>query len=127
MGIEEFRINKIVSTYLRGTFLIDLISTIPVDTTVFVFTGVKYAILSTFSLLKLIRMTKIPRIISRINVTENTKMGLKLCLLIFYILLYIHCLACFWFMVIKQRTIWLPPYFTDWGDKDMYRAEMIWK
>lgn len=64
--------------YLKSRFLIDIISTVPVDTVAFIFTGTKNPQLMLFSLLKLVRVTRLSRIIARLNVAADIKNYMKL-------------------------------------------------
>ena len=62
-----------------------------------------------FSLLKLFRVTRLTRIIARLNVSEDTKNSLKLFQLIFFIIMYIHCMGCAWWGIIKIDETWVAP------------------
>ena len=66
-----------------------------------IFTKSSSPILQLFSLLKLVRISRLGRIIERMNVTQDIKNALKLFKLIFVIIIYIHCLACLWFVIVK--------------------------
>ena len=98
-GDEVFNSKRTGREYLKSRFPIDLISTIPVDNIVFLFTQTKTPTLQLFSLFKLVRVTRLGRIIARLNVKQDVKNGLKLFQLIFFIVMYIHCLACLWFLI----------------------------
>jgi len=77
-GDEIFDPRKTGTAYIKDRFAIDLISTIPVDTMAFIFTGTKNPQLQLFSLLKLVRVTRLSRIIARLNVPATVKNSLKL-------------------------------------------------
>jgi len=62
-----------------------------------------------FSLLKLFRVTRLSRIIARLNVSEDTKNTLKLSQLIFFIVLYIHCSGCAWWSIVIIDKTWTAP------------------
>jgi hypothetical protein len=68
-----------------------LLSTIPFDT--FFDTGGGLAVLKLFGLLKIIRVTRLNRIINLLNVKEDVKMTCKLLKLVYFLLLYIHIFA----------------------------------
>ena len=55
--------------YLRGRFTVDLLSTIPFDSIALIFTASSSPVLQLFSLLKLVRISRLGRIIERMNVT----------------------------------------------------------
>ena len=63
----------------------------PVDTVAFIFTGERNPQLMLFSLLKLVRVTRLSRIIARLNVPSDIKNYMKLFQLVFMIVLYMHC------------------------------------
>ena len=74
-----------------------------------------------FALLKLFRVTRLGRIIARLNVSEDTKNSLKLFQLIFFIIMYIHCSGCAWFAIVKidmDTDTWIAPL--DLGSDDQY-------
>jgi hypothetical protein len=77
-GDEVYDPRRTAKIYLNSRFTIDLISTIPVDTIAFVFTGNRSPKLMLFSLLKLVRITRLSRIIARLNVAASIKNYLKL-------------------------------------------------
>jgi len=100
-GDEVFDSKRSGKLYLKGRFTVDLLSTIPFDNIALIFTKSSSPILQLFSLLKLVRISRLGRIIERMNVTQDIKNALKLFKLIFVIIIYIHCLACLWFVIVK--------------------------
>jgi len=65
-------------------------------------------------MLKLIRVSRLSRIILKLNIKEDTKLTMKLVNLVFYILLYLHVLGCIWWVVVKRQEQWVPQlYFVD--------------
>jgi len=99
-GDEIFNTTLTARMYLRGRFTIDLLSTIPFDNIGAIFTSSSSPVLQLFSLLKLVRISRLGRIIERMNVTQDMKNALKLFKLIFVIIIYIHCLACLWYIIV---------------------------
>lgn len=77
-GEEIFDKKTIIMEYLKGRFLIDLLATVPFDNIVFMFTQERNEILPLFSLLKLIRVTRLGRIIEKMNVKEHIKLMMML-------------------------------------------------
>ena len=77
--------------YLRGSFTIDLLSTIPLDSMAGIFldaaTAAQFKI---FGCLKLIRVIRLNRIIRDMNVPGHIKVMLKLGKLTFFLFLYVH-------------------------------------
>lgn len=99
-GDEVFDSKRTGKMYLKGRFTVDLLSTIPFDNIALIFTKSSSPILQLFALLKLVRISRLGRIIERMNVTQDIKNALKLFKLIFVIIIYIHCLACLWFVIV---------------------------
>ena len=108
-GDEIFDKEIIKWNYLKGRFLIDILATVPFDNIVFLITKTRSAILPLFSLLKLIRVTRLGRIIEKMNVKEHIKLMMKLSQLIFFLIMYIHCQACVWYLIVNQEQNWVPP------------------
>lgn len=77
-GDEVTDLKIIRRNYLKGRFSIDILSTIPFDNLLKLFTGSENQILAMFSLLKIVRVNRLGRIIARLNVSEDTKNSLKL-------------------------------------------------
>lgn len=67
-GDEVWNGKRSAMGYLKTRFPIDLISTIPIDNIMFVITNEKKPVFALFSLLKLVRVTRLGRIIARLNV-----------------------------------------------------------
>lgn len=42
------------------------------------------------------------------NTTDDVKLGLKLVQIFFFLILFIHVAACFWFMLVSQDQKWVP-------------------
>ena len=68
-GDEVFDARRTAKKYLKSRFAIDLISTIPFDNIASIFTSSGSPVLQLFSLLKLVRISRLGRIIERMNVT----------------------------------------------------------
>lgn len=126
-GDEIFNSKRSAEMYLKTRFPIDLASTIPIDTIAFIITSTKDPALSLFSLLKLVRVTRLGRIIARLNVKQDVKNGLKLFQLIFFIVMYIHCLACLWFLIVNGDQIWIPPLDYVDPSSDLYSSTLSHK
>lgn len=77
-GDEISDLKIIRNNYFKGRFTIDLLSTVPFDNLLYMVTQTENQVLALFSLLKLFRVTRLGRIIARLNVSEDTKNSLKL-------------------------------------------------
>jgi hypothetical protein len=64
------------------------------------------------------RVLRLGRIIANMNVKADVKLTFKLAKLIFFLLMYLHCLGCGWYLVVKGNEKWIPP--TDYLEEDQY-------
>ena len=67
-GDEVFDSKRTGKMYLKGRFTVDLLSTIPFDNIAAIFTQSSSPILQLFSLLKLVRISRLGRIIERTHI-----------------------------------------------------------
>jgi hypothetical protein len=109
-GHEVLEGDKIAYSYLKGRFWIDLMATIPFDNVAEAIIGSGNAsLLSIFSLMKLVRVLRLNRIIALMKVANEVKLSLKLGKLIFFLIMYLHCVGCAWFYIVKTDEKWIPP------------------
>ena len=73
---------------------------------------------SLFGILKLGRVLRLSKIIQYLNVEEDVKASMKLLKMIFFLIIYMHLFACFWWMVVSVDKVWVPPI--DYEEEDMY-------
>lgn len=71
-------------------------------------------------LLKLIRLARLSRVITYLNLKSNIKMSLRLGKLIFFLILYLHLIGCFWFYLARQDETWRPPLDEYSEDTQIY-------
>ena len=101
-GDEVFVPIEIAKRYIfGGRFFIDLLASVPLDNI--------SKELEIFGLLKLIRLSRLSRIITRLNFRDDVKIIFKVLELIFTLIVLIHCLACFWYYVVENEKDWVPP------------------
>lgn len=100
-GDEITNLRLIAINYLKSRFWIDLLATIPLDTIGEAIAGGNVPFLQVFGLLKLVRVLRLGRIITYLNTKQDLKMGLKLGKLIFFLVIYMHCLGCMWYMIVE--------------------------
>lgn len=83
---------KIAVKYLKGKFWIDLLASVPFDFVVvfFVNSDDNNLTFQLFGLLKLVRILRLSRLISYMNLKDDLKMSLKLGKLIFFLIMYLH-------------------------------------
>jgi hypothetical protein len=72
-GEEIFSKRKIIVNYMKGMLIIDILSSIPIDSG-------NWKIIN---ILKLVRVFKLPGIINKMNADEETKSVLRLGFLVF--------------------------------------------
>jgi hypothetical protein len=100
----------IAASYMRGRFTIDFLSTMPFDAFLSIFLDEALAKnFKLFALFKLIRMLRLSHIISVMNAHKETKLMFKLFKLFFFLLMYIHCLGCVWWFLVKMDGVWIHP------------------
>lgn len=109
-GEENVDQKQIAKNYLKGSFFIDFLSTIPMDDIASLFLEEELASkFALFGALKLIRVTRLTRIIRGLSVDRQAKGQLKLFKLMFMLCLYVHCVGCLWFYLNKTEKTWVPP------------------
>jgi hypothetical protein len=108
--------------YLKTRFFIDFLATIPFDTiaTIIPFIDTDSIVFQLFGILKLVRVLRLARIISFLNTSEDVKTSLKLGKAVFFLSIYLHCLACLWFFVVRINENWIPPSDFTAGKTDIY-------
>lgn len=84
-GEEVLYLCDIAKSYLSGRFWIDLLATIPFDLIGVAILGGGASELELFGILKLVRIARLSKIISYLNVKEDVKLVLKLGKLIFFL------------------------------------------
>lgn len=81
--------------------------------------------LQMLGLLKLIRLTRLSRLIAYLNLKSEIKIAIKLAKLLFYLILYTHCIWWLWFYIVNDDESWIPP-FENWdGKTDLYNQSPL--
>lgn len=106
--------------YLKTTFVVDLLATIPFDT--MLSQSYSYRIykedllkrggmswIDLLGLFKLGRLLRLSDIISFLKASDEVKSYLKLLKMILFLMVYSHSFACAWWFVIKVDRVWIPP------------------
>lgn len=102
--------------YLKGSFWIDFLSTVPLDSMAGIFLDANTASqFKLFGCLKLIRVIRLNRIIRDMNAQSHIKVVLKLFKLTFFLLLYVHIQSCLWYAIVKQDKLWMTPHDAIFG------------
>jgi hypothetical protein len=91
-GDETLNTRTIAWQYIKSRFWIDLLASIPVDIFGFFLlsNGSSSTSLRLFGLLKLVRVLRLSRLITYLNIQDDLKMSLKLIKLVFFLILFIH-------------------------------------
>ena len=129
-GVEELNLKTISVKYLKSRFTVDLLASIPIDFLSYAFAGGAGSntfLLQMFGLLKLVRVLRLSRLITYLNLKNNVKMSLKLIKLIFFLVMYLHCLGCLWYFIVKQEKAWIPPLDYVFITTDIYNESSFYK
>lgn len=125
---QEVKDQKRISIrYLKGMFIFDFLSSLPLSQFIAA-SWVKY-----FKLLKIIRIKKLNSVIQRLEFREEQKAVLKIMKLILVLCLIMHVIGCTWFFLVDSNTDpyerWVPPldfiYVTRVGYFRFYDMEEV--
>ena len=83
--------------------------------------------LVTLKLFKLIRLARLSKVITYLNFKSNVKMSLRLGKLIFLLTLYLHLVWWFWFYLVVQNKIWVPPLYLSGDSVEFYNENPIYQ
>ena len=118
-GDECNNSRKMAFNYLQTTFIIDLIATIPFDLILSasnsyreyqkdVVKNNKVPWVDLLGIFKLGRLHRLQNMIGFLNVSGDFKSSLKLTKLCIFLVIYIHCLSCYWWFLVKPDKLWIP-------------------
>ena len=122
--------NKIAIKYLKGKFFIDLLASLPFDFMSIFFDGQGSAntlTLRVFGLLKLIRILRLSKLISYMNIKDDVKMSLKLGKLVFFLLMYLHCVGWLWYYIVNNNQVWIPAIDDTSDPSEFYDNSSFYK
>lgn len=122
-GKEIVKPIKIAANYIKGRFILDFLSVFP-------FTYFSDSpLMALFGLFKVMRITRLNKIIDQLNMKEDQKMMLKLIKLFFFLVLFVHVSACTWFWIISLEKKWMPPLDWMYLESDLFESsnsKMFW-
>ena len=106
----------------------------PFDTFIELIIG-EVGLLKLLGVMKLVRVLRLSRMITYLRVNDKMKALLNLLKLVFYLIMYVHCFACVWYMLVSwDKNTWIPVFdysiksywfnFYDNGVWDQYRTTM---
>jgi len=114
-GKEIFNPKKIAERYSKGSLMVDVVSCIPFDNIGMAMKVNDPTTLQLLRLLKLSRLFRLSRIITYLQTYKSLKTTLRLVKLCFFLFLYVHCMACLWFWIVRFDELWMPPLDFIWG------------
>ena len=124
---EVKKISQIMSHYLKSKFVFDLFFCIPFDFIVSIF-GYQESVYFTaawmINLLKVTNLYRSHQIRRSWQTTEKIKSVSSIIELLLYIVLWAHCSACLWFVVIKQQKTWNPKLGSYHSIPDIYEESI---
>ena len=126
---EIFDQKKVALRYLRSKFFIDFLASIPFDYFVLIFSTDNNSsfIFELFSLLKLVRVLRLSRLITHLNLRNEVKVSLRLIKLIFFLIMYLHWVGCAWYYIVKQNKEWIPPLDYVYITTNLYEESNFYK
>jgi len=126
-GDEVFDMKVIARNYLKGSFWVDFIASVPLDNFWVLYndTNTFIEVMSLTDMLKLIRILRLARIIRFTRAKDDIKAVMNLMQLMLYLIMWVHLTGCLWYIIIKQDNEWLPvpDYITK--TTDLYETS-IW-
>ena len=128
-GTEIFDLKEIATNYIKSRFWVDLLASIPFDFFSYAISNDKSnaLLLQMFGLLKLVRVLRLSRLITFLNLKSDIKMSLKLVKLIFFLVLFLHWLGCIWYFIVKQDEKWIPPLDYVFIETEIYQSSKFKK
>lgn len=111
---------KIALNYLfKGRFVIDIFASTPFEVIQLIFSGDSNN-LKFLGMLKLVRLLRLGRMITYLKTNRSFKFGMKIIQLLFMLLLIIHWIASFWYMITSSIQDWFPPKDLDFRTTEIY-------
>ena len=83
--------------------------------------------LQLLSLLKLVRVLRLGKLITHLNIKNEYKTSLRLVKLLFFIVLFVHCLGCAWFKIVTGNKEWIPPLDYVWVGTDFFTQTIFYQ
>lgn len=103
MGQEIRDKKEILKNYLQTNFVVDLLSSLPVE---LILPGSNWRLIN---VLKLQRITRISQVINKAPIHDDTKTALRILQLIFFLITFMHIVTCLWHRIVEADEIWIAP------------------
>jgi CRP-like cAMP-binding protein len=127
-GNEIVKPKDIAWDYLKERFWIDFLASAPFDTIGLIILPASQATaLRLFSLFKLVRVLRLNKLITIMKVEDEIKLSLKLIKLVFFLIMYLHCLACLWYYLVLIDEKWLPPLDFVYVTTHFYEEDLFFQ
>lgn len=126
-GDEIWRPLSIAKNYILSLrFWIDIMSTFPFDKVIT--SGGLADFVTLLGMLKIVRVSRISKIIANLNVKQESKAFFKVINLIFLLVLYIHVMACFMYYIVQDSgKLWIPPLdFINYNPDLLYKGTRLY-
>jgi CRP-like cAMP-binding protein len=119
-GDEVWDPKMIAKKYVFGPrFTIDFLSALPLDQ--FIPQGLFVRdIFSLLGMLKAVRVMRLSKVIQSLNIRQDIKAYLKLLKLVFYLIIYIHFIACIFYYIVQQQKQWIPGLDFIYGETTFF-------
>ena len=122
-GEEVTDTRKITKKYVTSSrFFVDVLSGIPLDVI-----GAATGPWKLIGIVKVLRLLRLRRLLMFMQAKARIKLTLKLLHLLFLFIIYLHVIACLWFLLTSAEEVYIPPgqYIYHEG-KELY-SESIWR
>ena len=102
--------NKMIAlAYIKsGRFFVDFLASFPLEI-IGDATNVSKGTLKLISLIKLTRLLRLSKIVTFIKMKKSLKHGIRLFILVIYLFLIVHFMACFAYYIFQINQTWIPP------------------
>lgn len=113
--------------YIKTTFFIDILATIPFDAVLMasktyqeykqrnkVEGNIQWV--EILGMLKIGRVLRLNTMIQMLKSGEDVKAGLRILKITLFLIVYLHCLACLWWLLIKTDQVWIPVAYISSGN-----------
>lgn len=102
-GEEILDRSTIIGAYMRGPFILDLLSTIPFEYMT------SNAFFNSLGILKIFRVSRLAGLINKSALDEETKSTMRVLYIILILVVFLHVLAAVWHFIIMTEQLWIPP------------------
>lgn len=116
IGEEIFDRKKIAINYLKGSFVVDLLSSLPIE---YIAPKSKLRLLN---ILKLLRITRLTKVINESQISDENKSICRILQVFLLLFIFMHAIACLQNPLVSSfnEELWvMPVFYVHAGDKDL--------